>query len=380
MSVEEGGSSGRRRESVKVAISDEEKAVYDRQIRLWGLEAQNRLRNSSVLIAGLSGCGAEVAKNLMLAGLKSITLLDHRKVTEMDESNQFFIAPGSIGQNRAEASRERCYLLNPHVMLQIDTSEIATKNDDFFKQFDLVVLIDQKYSVVNKVDRICRSAQIRFAAGGVFGWTGYGFFDFNGYTFLMRAPKRSGMDSNTVVLDRSSDGYAHSEKRPRCDIRDAASADNGAEHPETIDIDDDEDERIKMKVPYPSWEETLNVDWTQKKLIRKSKRILPNCYFPIRALLRAYDTHEEVSAELALKLWKEEMENCNRNFEIQAIDGGDATFFMDPPFSPACAIVGAVIGQEVVKALSQNEEPLRNLFLYSALETAGIVCNFPPLV
>uniref|UniRef100_A0A914ZSK9 Replication factor C subunit 1 n=1 Tax=Parascaris univalens TaxID=6257 RepID=A0A914ZSK9_PARUN len=95
----EGGSSGRRRESVKVAISDEEKAVYDRQIRLWGLEAQNRLRNSSVLIAGLSGCGAEVAKNLMLAGLKSITLLDHRKVTEMDESNQFFIAPGSIGQN-----------------------------------------------------------------------------------------------------------------------------------------------------------------------------------------------------------------------------------------------------------------------------------------
>uniref|UniRef100_A0A914RTN8 THIF-type NAD/FAD binding fold domain-containing protein n=1 Tax=Parascaris equorum TaxID=6256 RepID=A0A914RTN8_PAREQ len=81
MSVEEGGSSGRRRESVKVAISDEEKAVYDRQIRLWGLEAQNRLRNSSVLIAGLSGCGAEVAKNLMLAGLKSITLLDHRKAS-----------------------------------------------------------------------------------------------------------------------------------------------------------------------------------------------------------------------------------------------------------------------------------------------------------
>uniref|UniRef100_A0A0M3HHT3 Disease resistance protein n=1 Tax=Ascaris lumbricoides TaxID=6252 RepID=A0A0M3HHT3_ASCLU len=79
-----------------------------------------------------------------------------------------------------------------------------------------------------------------------------------------------------------------------------------------------------QNVPYPSWEETLNVDWTQKKLIRKSKRILPNCYFPIRALLRAYDTHDEVNAELLLKLWKEEMENCNRNFEIQPLDGGDA--------------------------------------------------------
>uniref|UniRef100_A0A9J2QBE6 THIF-type NAD/FAD binding fold domain-containing protein n=1 Tax=Ascaris lumbricoides TaxID=6252 RepID=A0A9J2QBE6_ASCLU len=260
MSVEEeGGTSGRHPESVKVAISDEEKAVYDRQIRLWGLEAQNRLRNSSVLVAGLSGCGAEVAKNLMLAGLKSITLLDHRKasrkfsyfgrgieVTENDESNQFLIAPGSIGQNRAEASCARCHVLNPHVALHIDTSEIAAKNEEFFKQFDLVILIDQKYSVINKVDNICRSAHIRFAAGGVFGWTGYGFFDFNGHTFLMRAPKRSGMDSNTVMLDRPSDGYRHSEKRPRCDTSDAAIADNSAEHPETIDIGDDEDERIKM--------------------------------------------------------------------------------------------------------------------------------------
>lgn len=63
---------------------------------------------------------------------------------------------------------------------------------------------------------------------------------------LRRAPKRSGMDSNTVMLDRPSDGYRHSEKRPRCDTSDAAIADNSAEHPETIDIGDDEDERIKM--------------------------------------------------------------------------------------------------------------------------------------
>ncbi|VDN38944.1 unnamed protein product [Gongylonema pulchrum] len=63
-------------------ITEDEKEVYDRQIRLWGLEAQNRLRNSTVLIAGLSGCGGEVAKNLVLAGLKSLTLLDSHNVSE----------------------------------------------------------------------------------------------------------------------------------------------------------------------------------------------------------------------------------------------------------------------------------------------------------
>lgn len=39
-----------------------------------------RLRGSRVLLAGLGGLGAEVAKNLILAGVKGLTLLDHEQV------------------------------------------------------------------------------------------------------------------------------------------------------------------------------------------------------------------------------------------------------------------------------------------------------------
>lgn len=41
-----------------------------------------RLRGSRVLLAGLGGLGAELAKNLVLAGVKELTLLDHEKVHE----------------------------------------------------------------------------------------------------------------------------------------------------------------------------------------------------------------------------------------------------------------------------------------------------------
>ena len=44
-------------------------AVYDRQIRLWGHEAQNRIQTSKVLICGVSALSAEVSKNLVLAGV-----------------------------------------------------------------------------------------------------------------------------------------------------------------------------------------------------------------------------------------------------------------------------------------------------------------------
>ena len=36
-------------------ISEAEAALYDRQIRLWGLDAQRRLRAANVFLSGLKG-------------------------------------------------------------------------------------------------------------------------------------------------------------------------------------------------------------------------------------------------------------------------------------------------------------------------------------
>ena len=41
---------------------------YDRQIRLWGLAAQQRMSESRILVFGLRGLPAEICKNLALAG------------------------------------------------------------------------------------------------------------------------------------------------------------------------------------------------------------------------------------------------------------------------------------------------------------------------
>lgn len=58
------------------ALTSEEAAVYDRQIRLWGLEAQQRLSAARLLLVGTlpSHLGAELAKNLVLAGIARLTL------------------------------------------------------------------------------------------------------------------------------------------------------------------------------------------------------------------------------------------------------------------------------------------------------------------
>ena len=63
-------------------VTEQEVTQYDRQIRLWGLEAQQRLRNAKIMVFGLGALGGEIVKNLVLAGIGEINVCDSGKVDE----------------------------------------------------------------------------------------------------------------------------------------------------------------------------------------------------------------------------------------------------------------------------------------------------------
>jgi len=44
--------------------------IYDRQIRLWGADAQSKMSSAKVLYVNISGVSSEVMKNLILAGIR----------------------------------------------------------------------------------------------------------------------------------------------------------------------------------------------------------------------------------------------------------------------------------------------------------------------
>jgi molybdopterin/thiamine biosynthesis adenylyltransferase len=80
-------------------LSADEIALYDRQLRLWGMEAQNRMRKANILLITVKALGNEVAKNLVLAGIGSLTVLDPDIVTQSDVATQFFVTEEDIGKN-----------------------------------------------------------------------------------------------------------------------------------------------------------------------------------------------------------------------------------------------------------------------------------------
>jgi ubiquitin-activating enzyme E1 len=78
--------------------------LHSRAIGTMGLETLTKLIKLNVLIIGMRGLGVEVAKNLILAGPKSVTILDPTLVKIEDLSSNFFLTEAHVGKiSRGEA-------------------------------------------------------------------------------------------------------------------------------------------------------------------------------------------------------------------------------------------------------------------------------------
>jgi ubiquitin-like 1-activating enzyme E1 A len=56
-------------------------------------------------LIGLQGFGAEICKNIILAGVKAVTILDSGVVTDEDACSQFLAARDQLGKN---VSQKNC--------------------------------------------------------------------------------------------------------------------------------------------------------------------------------------------------------------------------------------------------------------------------------
>lgn len=125
-----------------------------------------------------------MAKNVILAGIKSITLLDHRPLNANDACAQFLAAGTSVCENRAQASLLRAQALNPMVEIAVDTDNVADKPDAFFANFDVVVVTEAPTAQLVRIDNACRLSGVKFFAGDVWGMFGWSFADLQEHSFV----------------------------------------------------------------------------------------------------------------------------------------------------------------------------------------------------
>lgn len=200
--------------SVSLAISDMaqngsshsneiDEGLYSRQLYVLGHEAMRRMATSDVLISGLGGLGAEVAKNVILGGVKSVTLHDEAVCKVADLTSQFYLTESDIGKNRAEACLPQLSELNMYVPTKTYTDRLT---DDFIKRFRVVVLTNSSLQEQLRIAEVTHENDIALIVADTRGLFAQVFCDFGKEFTVVDTSGESPISAMIASISREAEG------------------------------------------------------------------------------------------------------------------------------------------------------------------------------
>uniref|UniRef100_A0A1A9X445 SUMO-activating enzyme subunit 1 n=1 Tax=Glossina brevipalpis TaxID=37001 RepID=A0A1A9X445_9MUSC len=323
--------------AAETELTETENELYDRQIRLWGLECQKRLRTAKVLISGLSGVGAEITKNIILSGVYAVNLNDHRNVTEEDFCAQFLVPRSALGKNRAEASIERARALNPMVKISADKESLAEKKAEYFTDFDVVVIIGALDSELLRINQICREKGIKFFSADVWGTFGYCFADLQDHSYIEDTVKHK-----------------------------VVSKPNEKTKTELVTT------TVQKELKFPSYESISQFDVNSPTFQKKLKRTGP-AFILLRILQKFRDKHNRDPSYLLRQEDIKDMECLAKELINTPFAASDMFEYVFSQISPAAAVIGGVLAQEIIKVVTRKEAPHCNVFLFDPETCCGFI-------
>jgi ubiquitin-activating enzyme E1 len=133
--------------------------LHSRQLAVYGRDTMRKMASAHVLVSGLKGLGVEIAKNLVLAGVRAVSLHDEGVVETSDLSSQFYFQPQDVGQGRAQCCSPKLQELNPAVKVSVVESTVSTTEPEFLSQFNVVVCLDCPLEKAKRLDQFCHNHQ-----------------------------------------------------------------------------------------------------------------------------------------------------------------------------------------------------------------------------
>ncbi|XP_078494377.1 ubiquitin-like modifier-activating enzyme 1 [Ciona intestinalis] len=153
-----------------------DEGLYSRQLYVLGHDAMKRMGASNILISGMKGLGIEIAKNVILGGVKAVTLHDQDTATVEHLSSQYFVTDADVGKNLAEVSAIQVSELNPYVPVHPYTGKLT---EEFLSQFQVVVLTSSSLAEQLRVSDFTHKSNIYLIVANTFGLFGQIFCDFS---------------------------------------------------------------------------------------------------------------------------------------------------------------------------------------------------------
>ncbi|KYN99078.1 putative ubiquitin activating enzyme (E1) subunit Aos1 [Plasmodium gaboni] len=335
----------------------EKEKIYDRQLRLWGVKAQNRMMKSNVLVVGLSGINIELCKNLILNGI-NITIIDNNIVDEEDIENIFFLneyddmneymsvaiykelksinqlinIKGYIGhidldKNNIIIEKELIYKDNEIIKENKKEEDCSYNICDYITNYTCVCISCEDYPLykLTKINEICHEKNIGFFANMCHGKYAFLFSDFGNH-----------------IIEESYYKIKNDDNKKKCNDKNIQVQYCTLSH--------------FLKVPFSNLDKKTNeiiyyvfalILYEQDKNINKQNKQIDEKDF-----LKFYN-------KLANKTYIQNPTELCKTYKIN--------------FSPSCSIMGGVTSQEIRKFISRQHESIPNFCVFDMNQ--NIVCT-----
>ncbi len=146
---------------------------YNRQIRIFGEEGQEKLKNAEVFIAGAGGLGSPISIYLAVAGVGSIRMVDNDSVELSNLNRQILHWNMDIGRRKAESAEEKLKEINPDIEVEATSETIAENNAfELVNDADLIIDAMDNFPTRHLLNRTALAKHIPFFHGAIYGYEG----------------------------------------------------------------------------------------------------------------------------------------------------------------------------------------------------------------
>lgn len=195
------------------------------------------------------------------------------------------------------------------------------------------------------MNTICHENNIKFFAGDIYGFYGYSFSDLNEHNCVEEKIKK--------IKGSSGEGPSKKQK-----------------------VDETETVFVKRTIHFTRFKEALEKNW--EGIPEREMKRVPPVFFILQVLLKFEEAMgrrpkpqcTENDRCKIVELKKAVLQNVDVKEEYLT---DDFASLVGGELSPVCAIVGGILGQEIIKAASQKNVPHNNFFFYDGNISVGYV-------
>lgn len=168
-------------------ITDRDLKRYDRQIKLFGTEGQEKLLDAKVFIAGAGGLGSPISIYLAAAGIGKIVLVDKDVVELSNLNRQILHWEKDVGAKKALSAKEKLVGLNSEINVEAIPDTLDEGNvSSLVGDADLIIDAMDNFSTRYLLNKTALDKGIPFIHGAIYGFLGQATTVLPGKTACLR--------------------------------------------------------------------------------------------------------------------------------------------------------------------------------------------------